>query len=551
MPTPAIPPHLNKPLAARNSSFPPPESFTALLAPGWHRRWAHKYTAIQELERRRQAAQHLLPFVCLFQKDYLPGWFHQLLCQKLDQFILDVQAKKSPRLIVQVPPRHGKSTIVSRCLPAFILGQRPDWEVICASYNQTLADLFGREVRDLLNDPIYRDLFPDTTLDASTNSVSYVRTTSKGSYAATGVGGALTGMGAHIMVIDDPIKNAEEANSETVREAIWNWYTTTARTRIAPGGGMILVMTRWHEDDLAGKIITSTLDNPDAAGWEILSFPAIATEVEPYRDVGEALHPERYDLKELGQFRAELGPRAWSSLFQQDPSPDEGLFFERAWIKRRAAPSLTDKHDAIWYIATDFAIGEKETNDFTCLLPFASHADGSITFASPVYARLNAFDIVERLCDMIERYKPKSVAVENMHVTKTLGPLLQKRMRERKLHTHIWTGQPHRDKQARASGVRGRMQQGLVYFVPGSDVDNLIESEVVPFPTGKHDDFVDCMSWAALMLDKLSTPHAKPAGPAPGPAEGSYDWLQARTQNRRHDDLRARHRPAPLRGRSR
>lgn len=527
---------------------PTSDAWTKLAGPtkpGWFKKWSHLHVAMQELERRRQAAQKLLPFVCMFQRDYMPGWFHQLLCSKLDKFIQDIQDKKSPRLIVQVPPRHGKSTIVSRCLPAFALGQHPEWEVICASYNQTLADQFGREVRDLLNDPIYLDLFPGTRIDSSTNSVSFVRTQAKGYYAATGVGGALTGMGAHLLCIDDPVKNEEEASSETVREAVWNWYKTTARTRIAPGGGMILVMTRWHEDDLAGKIIGTM--GPDT-GWDVLSFPAIATEEEPYRSPGEALHPERWPVSELNKLRSDLDARAWSALFQQDPSPDMGLFFERSWIKRRPAPATDDRTDAIWYIATDFAIGEKSTNDFTCLLPFASHADGSITFASPVYARLNSFDIVERLLDLVARYKPKSVAVENMHITKTLGPLINKRLRERNLYTHIWTGQPHRDKQARASGIRGRMQQGLVYFAPGSDIDALIEGEVIPFPAGKHDDFVDCMSWAALMLDKLARPAAPPAPAPAGPVEGSYDWLQARTASRRPADFREAHRPLPFRG---
>lgn len=287
------------------------------------------------LEQRLRAKTDLAPFVTLFAKTqpYLMGWVHQEICELCNAFVEAIERKLSPRLIIQLPPRTGKSEIISRALPAFILGQHPEWEVVCASYNADLAADFGRDVRALLHEPIYRDLFPGVQVQKDSNAVDYVRLSAKGSYTAVGVGGTLTGKGAHALLIDDPVKSREDADSDVVSESTWKWYQSVARTRLAPGGGLIICQTRWSMQDLAGRLIERMAERPDAEHFKVYSFPAIATEDEKHRKAGEALHPERWPLAELEKVRGALDLREWSALYQQNPTPDSGLFFDREWLR--------------------------------------------------------------------------------------------------------------------------------------------------------------------------------------------------------------------------
>lgn len=287
------------------------------------------------LADRLAARNNMARFVNLFAKTqpYLMGWVHQEVCDLCDAFVEAVEKQLSPRLIIQLPPRTGKSEIISRALPAYILGQHPEWEVVCSSYNADLAADFGRDVRSLLHDPIYRDLFPRVEVQKDSNSVSYVRLSAKGSYTAVGVGGTLTGKGAHCLLIDDPVKSREDADSEVISDATWKWYQSVARTRLAPGGGLIICQTRWSTQDLAGRLIERMNERADAEKFHVYSYPALATEDEPHRKQGEALHPERWPVAELEKVRGALDAREWSALYQQNPTPDCGLFFDREWFK--------------------------------------------------------------------------------------------------------------------------------------------------------------------------------------------------------------------------
>jgi len=293
--------------------------------------------AQQELARRELARRSLLDFTCLLNPKYVVGWVHREVTDLLDAFEQAVAEKRGPRLIIELPPRHGKSELVSRCFPAFLLGRHPDWEVVCASYNSDLAASFGREVRTTLHDPLYRDLFPDLELRKDSNAVDFVKTTGKGSYKAVGVGGTLTGMGAEVLLIDDPVRNREDADSELVSEATWRWYQSVARTRLSPGGGIIICMTRWSLLDLAGRLQEAQTERIDAEHWHVYSFPAIATKDEKHRKAGEALHPERWPLRELEKLRGALDAREWTALYQQNPVPDQGLIFSKDWVKWYAA----------------------------------------------------------------------------------------------------------------------------------------------------------------------------------------------------------------------
>ena len=214
-----------------------------------------------ELVARELARRSLLGFTKRFSPNYLAGWVHVDICNRLERFNKAVERRENPRLMLFMPPRHGKSNIASQHYPGWTLGHHPDWEVIAASYGSSLPIKFSRYVRGLLRDPRYQVLFPDTVLDKENENVEGWGTTKRGGYIPAGVSGGITGKGAHIFIIDDPVKDAESADSEIIRESAWDWYGSTALTRLAPESGILVIQTRWHDDDLSGKLIAQMKEN--------------------------------------------------------------------------------------------------------------------------------------------------------------------------------------------------------------------------------------------------------------------------------------------------
>ena len=204
----------------------------------------------------------------------------------------EIESGKRDRVIVTMPPRHGKSNLCSQFFPAWYLGRNPDHYVIASSYAQNLADDFGRKVRNFLADPAHEAVFPECKLSGDSASVQRFATTSGGQYFAVGSGGSITGRGGHLIIIDDPIKDREEANSERLRQQLHEWFSSVVYTRLMVGGKIIVIQTRWHEDDLAGWLLREHADD----GWELFNLPAIAEYDEGWRAEGEALWPERYPL---------------------------------------------------------------------------------------------------------------------------------------------------------------------------------------------------------------------------------------------------------------
>ena len=301
----------------------------------------------RELARRILAQRSLCMFTLRFQASYQAGWVHQDICKRLEKFSHDVIARKSPRLMLFMPPRHGKSTIVSKNFPAWHLGHRPEHEIIITSYAASLATKFSKQVRELVRNPAYEAVFK-TRIDPENQGAEMWMTTKGGGLLAAGVGGPLTGNGAHILVIDDPVKNREEAESMTSRQSVKDWYTSTAYTRLAPGGGVLICQTRWHDDDLSGWLLEEAKNGGDE--FEVVVYPAIATQDEyqlpngkvvtfpmagakKLRARGEALHSDRYDVKALKQIERAVGPRDWAALYQQTPVPDTGNYFDKGYFR--------------------------------------------------------------------------------------------------------------------------------------------------------------------------------------------------------------------------
>ena len=291
--------------------------------------------AQREMASRVLARRRLLPFVQRMNTLYDAGWVHEDICRRLEKFSDDVAAGLSPRLMILMPPRHGKSELASKNFPAWHLGRHPDHEFIACSYNLSLAMGFSRKVKQLIEDEAYKGVFT-TKLDSNNQSTEeWGIAGERGGYVAAGIGGPITGKGAHVLAIDDPVKNAEEADSADGREKVWEWYLSTAYTRLAPGGGVLIIQTWWHDDDLAGRVQQMMRQrgpdgeiDEDIDQFEVVKYPAIAESDEyldaqthaivraelnneyplekylPLRLKGEALHPSRYDLKKLAKIRA-------------------------------------------------------------------------------------------------------------------------------------------------------------------------------------------------------------------------------------------------------
>ncbi|MGP1609887.1 MAG: terminase large subunit domain-containing protein, partial [Burkholderiales bacterium] len=277
------------------------------------------------------ARRGLLPFTKYTHPDYLIIWHHRLVAKKLD----DVLEGRCRRLMIFEPPQNGKSEQVSRRFPAYVFGKKPNTRIIACSYSSSLAEDMSRDVQKIMSTPEYTTLFPASKLAEGNDPEKRTQRQfdvvgHRGYYIAAGVDGAITGKSADIGIIDDPIKNRAEAESEVYRERAWEWYKSAFATRqFGSNGAIIICLTRWHEDDLAGRLLKLAKENPSADQWEVISLEAIAETPQSYdpRQHGEALWPEKYPLTELVRRRAGMGEYDWSALFQQKPSPSGGGLF--------------------------------------------------------------------------------------------------------------------------------------------------------------------------------------------------------------------------------
>lgn len=510
----------------------------------------------KELASRVLARRRLIQFIKRFQPGYMDGWVHHDICRRLERFSQAVAEKKSPRLLIFCPPRLGKSLIASQYFPAWHLGHNPSHEIIAASYNNTLPIGFSRRIRELARDPTYMAMFGDMRLSDESQAVEAWRTTSGGGYTTAGVGTGITGKGAHILIIDDPVKDQEEADSANIRNSTWEWYMSTAYTRLAPGGGVLGIQTRWNDDDWSGRIILA-MQTGEGEEFEIASYPAINEQGDEYiladdsivqlpagseapegarltRPMGTALHPDRYDIEHLlrlkKNFTAAGTPRIWSALYQQNPAPDEGAFFRKEMF-RYYAHDLDTKGMHI-YQAWDFSITEKETSDWIVGYCIAQDYNDNIYELDMVRFKSdeNAFTITQGVLEFWERWKPWVVGFEDGQIFKSIKEVLIRDANEKRIPLNYETLTPLTDKLVRAGPLRGRMMMRRMYFKEGAPWRQTADMELLRFPAGKHDDIVDAAAWAV----RLSLKHFPPS-PPPAPKIKSWkDKLSGSVRGETH-----------------
>jgi predicted phage terminase large subunit-like protein len=464
--------------------------------------------ATKELAQRVLQRRRLIEFVKGFHPKYIAGWVHHDICRKLEQFSADVANGKSPRLMILMPPRHGKSQIASKLFPAWHLGHNAMHEIIACSYNLSLAMDFSREVRSVLRSERYASLFPATQLDPESQATEAWKILSPtgvggGGYVAAGIGGPINGKGAHVLIIDDPIKNAEEAGSPDHLKKLMDWYDSTAYTRLAPGGGVLVIMTWWSDNDPAGMLQERMRADPEADQFEVVKYPAIAVEDEEFRAKGDALHPERYPIAALERIKRTQGGdkgHYWNALYQQNPIPDEGAFFTKTMLKtREERPHLPNCNI---YQAWDFAIGEKRTNDWTVGVTIAvDYSDTAHIIEVVRFKSADQLRIADEMLDAFVR-QPRVLllGVEDGQIWRGVKTHLAKRMAERQLYPSIEELRPLTDKTVRARPLQGRMQQQKVTFPKEADWLADARKELLRFPAGMHDDIVDALAWCMTMI---------------------------------------------------
>ena len=508
------------------------------------------YTAptAKELASRTLARRRLIHFIKRFRPKYLAGWVHEDICRRLERFVEDVEAGKEPRLLLMMPVRTGKSEIASRHFAPWVLGQHPEWEIIAASGAQSLATSFSRYIRDLVRSESYSVLFPEMKLDQSSQSVENWNTTKQGGYLAAGIGTMITGRGAHILIIDDPVKDAEASDSQVIRDNTWEWYMSTALSRLAPGGGVLGIMTWWNEDDWAGRV-QQLSEMEDGDKFEIVKYPAINDQGDEYilpddsieqfppgstvpegstltRKMNTALHPERYTLEMLLRRKATyaaLGQqRWWSALYQQSPSVEDGVYFTKSMFRFY----VTDPHplERRTFQAWDFAITEKQKSDYTVGATGYIDVNNNLHVADVVrFKSDDAFIIADAILDNWEKHGScATLGFEDGQIWKAVSAVFLRRCEERNLFPPYELLVPLSDKGARAMPLKGLMQGGKVWFRDKAAWWEETRKELTQFMSGgKHDDVIDSLSWLA----RLALKHTAPKVAAPPPVKSWKDRL--------------------------
>lgn len=442
---------------------------------------------------RKTAQEELRPFIEYLDLGFKPAKHHGLLLDALQS----VETGEIPRLMVCMPPGSAKSTYTSVVFPPWFMGRNPKLSVIAASHTQELAERFGRRVRNLVAAKEFGNVFNIGVADDSASAGRW-DTTAGGEYFAAGVGGSITGRRADLAIIDDPVKSREDADSERSRDKAWDWYTNDLLTRLKPGARQIVVMTRWHEDDLGGRILERERDR-----WHVIEIPMEATTGDPLgRKPGERLWPEWYtdEMVEV----AKRDKRSWWALYQQQPSSDEGDFFKREWFKFW----VEKPKDLHIYGTSDYAVTDGG-GDYTVHRVWGVAPNGDIYRLDGWRGQTAADEWIEQKLNLIKRHKPVAWFGEAGVIQKAIEPMLTRRMRERKVYCRMEWLPSIADKPTRARGIQSRMAMGAVYFEPGADVE-----EFVRFPAGKHDDDVDTASMIGRALDDAHPAIAKHDEPA-------------------------------------
>ena len=441
--------------------------------------------AKKRLDLREEASEKFMPFAHHVYENFIEGRHHRIISEKLER----VARGELKRLIINMPPRHSKSEFASFLMPAWFLGRNPKLKIIQATHNTELAVRFGRKVRDLIDDPAYKEIFPDTNLKEDNKGAGKWGTTAGAEYFAAGVGAAITGRGADLLIIDDP-HSEQDALSESAFDNAYEWYTSGPRQRLQPGGTIILVMTRWGKKDLTGRLLAQQGSDVMSDQWEVVEFPAILPSDKP-------LWPEFWDKDALLSIKASLPVGKWNAQWQQQPTASESAIIKRDWWQNWEKEEIPP----VKYIlqSYDTAFSKKETADYSAITTwgiFTPEEGGpdNIILMDAQRGRWNFPELKEKAFEEHEYWEPDMVLVE----AKATGTPLIDELRLRGIPALGFSPGKGRDKVTRMHMVAPLFEAGVVWAPSDKKFADEVIEEVVSFPNGDHDDFCDSMTLALM-----------------------------------------------------
>jgi predicted phage terminase large subunit-like protein len=493
--------------------------------------------AARELLFRRKARTSFATFCEAIAPEEPPALHHRLICQAGDAII----EGKLNRVLVMMPPGSAKSTYGTVRFPAFYLGRLGNKGVITASYGDTLAERFGGKVRNLVRSSEYQRIFPGTQLAADSQAKGEWETDAGGFYFATGVGGGVTGRRADLVVIDDPIKGRKEADSELVRDNLWNWYIDDLRTRLKPDAAIMVIQTRWHMDDLAGRILPESWEGEsgwvtarDGERWYVISVPAEARENDILgRKPGEWLWTDWFDESFWEQTKKTAllhDVRTWNSLYQQVPADEAGTFFQRSWFEDRY--DVLPKH-LNCYQSGDFAVTDGG-GDFTELADWGIGDDDFVYVLDWWYGQTTSDVWVEQMLTRAQRRNSLRFIGEMGPIRRAVEPWLERAMRDTGRYVGLEWLPSGGDKAANARSFQALASQRRIRF-PRTEWAERVINQLCRFPAGKYDDAVDTCGlfgrFIASTWQAIKPPEPKqPVWDAPlkisdfSPREAASEW---------------------------
>ena len=486
---------------------------------------------------------------------YAPAAHHRLIAEAL----MKAEQGSISRLIVTMPPRHGKSELTTRLFPMWVIGRDPTREIILGGYSQSFAErAFGKKIQNAMQSARYKQVFPDVSLDGGSKAVDNLQTSEDGHIMSVGRGGSATGFGAHFFIIDDPIKNEKEADSDTILDDVWEWFLTTVDTRLYSNGAIVIVLTRWSEDDIVGRLTNP--ENPHyvaelAKDWTILHLPAIF-EPEDERvakalgkKVGDPLWPEKtpggmggYDLKFLRRKQLQ-SERTFSALYQGRPSPLEGDLYKADWLIEYGSDQEPDRSSLNFYDASDHATTTKNRSD-PSVIGCAGVDKNGVIWVMPdlLWDRIQTDQTVEEITRRIKDYNPYTWFLESENISKAFGPFLRKSLQDKKLFQTVIQPMPvSQDKVKRSQSARGITANGRIRFPKHAPWWPRAKKQLLTFPNAANDDFVDWLSLIGQGL--LHMIPGESAGDEKVPDEKvpfTLAWVKAQTKRQEYEDNRRR-----------
>lgn len=440
-----------------------------------------------------RAREYLVDFQIVTNADYIPNWHHEIIGRELEK--IEKNGDQDYKiLVVTVPPRHGKSQQCSIDFPAWFLGRNPTKEIITASYSADLAQDFGSKTREKVDSPVFQAVFPGVTLREDERARGHWRTKQGGGYISAGVGGSITGRGANILLIDDPIKNREEAESDVQRRKVWDWFRSTAYTRLSPKGVVILILTRWHLQDLAGMILQDK-----NLRTKLIRFEAVSSRKELFRSEGEALWPVQYPLEALEETKRTIGPYDWSALYQGSPVLTEDQEFKPMWI-HQIDPEQLEYQSTRKFLTIDTAISKKARADSTGFCDNTVN-DQNFWHLKAWRQKLSPEELIAQIFALYQTRKYDAIGIERTSYTEGLKPYLDMEQRRRNVFLPIVELSHNQTaKEIRIRGLIPRYASHSIYHIKDQCHD--LEEEMFSFPMGLHDDVIDATAYQLQLADQ-------------------------------------------------